>query len=132
LKISSKVEHVKATKTVFFDFLEDLNNYERLMPDQITGWEAEKNRFRFTVPGMTDIGMRLSEVKRYERVILLPDGKAPFDFRLTFRITPGDDNQQTQIEFDADMPAMLSMMAKRPLQNLIDHMISSLRENFQD
>jgi hypothetical protein len=64
--------------------------------------------------------------------VLLPDGKAPFNFSLTFLVTPGDDNQRVQIEFDADMPAMLSIMANRPLQNLIDHMISALRENFQD
>jgi hypothetical protein len=132
LKIFSKPEHIKAGKTALFDFLEDLTNYEQLMPEQITDWKAETDRFRFTVPGMADIGMRLSEVNRYERVVLLQDGKAPFSFSLSFLITPGDEQQQARIEFDADMPAMLSMMAKRPLQNLIDHMISSLHEHFQD
>ena len=131
LRISSKEEQIKAGKMALFDFLGDLTNYEQLMPEQITDWDAEKDRFRFSVPGMTEIGMKLSEVKRYERIVLLPDGKAPFDFSLSFIISTDDDIQRVQIIFDAEMPAMFSMMAKRPLQNLIDHMIGSLNNNFQ-
>ena len=132
MNITSKREKISADKSELFAFLEDLTNYEQLMPDQIADWEAGKDKFRFSVPGMAEIGMKLSEVKRYERVALSSDGKVPFNFSLTFRITPGDESQQAYIEFAGDVPAMLSIMAKKPLQNLIDHMMRSLRLHFQD
>ena len=132
MNITSKQEEITTGKNELFAFLEDLTNYKQLMPDQITDWEAGKERFRFSVPGMAEIGMKLADVKRHERVVLSANGKVPFNFSLTFQITAGDESQQAHIEFAGDVPAMLSMMAKKPLQNLIDHMISSLSQHFRD
>ena len=131
MRLQSKKQTVDAGQERLFDFLEDLTNYKGLMPDQVINWEASKEKFRFTVPGTADIGMRLEDINRYSDLTLVSDGHAPFPFTLKFIIKPRKELQETHIEFEADMPAMLAMMAKRPLQNLIDHMIGQLKSTFQ-
>jgi len=132
LKISSNKELLQVDGDTLFAFLEDMQNYKQLMPEQIANWEATKENCRFTIPGMTDIGMRLEQSNRYTNVKLHSDGKVPFSFKLDFLVNRDDDHHDHEIyiDFDADMPAMIAMMAKNPLQNLINHMISELKKHF--
>jgi len=129
LKISSHTELIFVDEDTLFAFLEDMQNYQHLMPDQIINWEATKENCRFTIPGMTDIGLRLEKSSRYSNVKLLSDGKVPFSFQLDFQIKQLGNDQEVYIDFDADIPAMLAMMAKKPLQNLINHMVSHLKSH---
>lgn len=128
LKISSNKELIHIESGKLFAFLEDMQNYRSLMPDRITDWQAAKDTCRFTIPGMTDIGMKIEQSSRFDKVRIVSDGKNPFTFQLDFQVSEIGQEQQVYIDFDADIPAMLAMMAKNPLQNLINHMVGSLKE----
>lgn len=130
MKISSNKVNVPLDAGSLFDFLEDMQNYKQLMPEQITNWEATRDHCRFTIPGMTDIGMKIMQSTRNSLIHIHSDGKVPFEFDLHFKVKQANDQQEVFIEFDGALSDMLAMMAKRPLQNLIDHMIDQLRNQF--
>jgi len=52
--ISQSIEKV-------YNFLADFNNFEPLMPDQITNWVSDKESCSFTIQGMADIKLTYDE-----------------------------------------------------------------------
>ncbi len=115
-----------------FNFLSNFNNFEKLMPEQVINWNSTEDTCSFTVKGMADIGMRIKEANKFSFIHIASDGKVPFDFNMMCNIEPAENNQsQVQLELKANMNPMLAMMAKRPLQNLINIMVSKLKEHYE-
>jgi carbon monoxide dehydrogenase subunit G len=130
MKISSETVLVNKPMEVVFDFLMDFNNYEKLMPEQVIKWESNEKAGRFTIKDLTEIGMRIDKSDPNRFVQLHSDGKVPFDFTLTFHL---DDNAEgdtlVHAEFDGQVGGMIAMMAKRPLSNLVNHMVEKIQHN---
>ncbi len=53
--IESDKAIVNATAEDIFTFLCDFNNFEQLMPDQVSGWESTEDSCLFTIQGMAKI-----------------------------------------------------------------------------
>ena len=62
-------------------FLSDFNNFQRLMPDQVTNWQSTSDSCSFTIAGMATLGMRIQEKDAHSSIKVVRDGKAPFDFK---------------------------------------------------
>lgn len=127
MKITS--EHIIVNKPAgqVFDFLSDYNNYEKLMPEQVIKWESDERSGRFTIKDMSELGMRIEDAKPGEYVLLHSDGKVPFDFTLKVIIEEkGENLTDVFIEFAGKMSTMIAMMAKRPLTNLVNHMVEQI------
>jgi hypothetical protein len=112
---------VKADPQRVFDFFGNLNNLESLMPEQIINWRSDANSCSFTIKGMTDLSLRTAESQSPKLIRLVPAGKVPFPFELMMKIR-GEVNAEVMFEINADLNPMLAMMAKRPLQNLVEIM----------
>jgi carbon monoxide dehydrogenase subunit G len=130
MKISSETVIVNKPMEVVFDFLMDFNNYEKLMPEQVIKWESNEKSGRFTIKDLTEIGMRIENSEPHNSVQLHSDGKVPFDFTLTFHL---DDNAESDTlihaEFVGQVGGMIAMMAKRPLTNLVNHMVEQIQHH---
>ena len=93
----------------------------KFMPEQISDWEAEKDRCSFKIQGMTSLSLRLEEQIPRQRLRLIPEGKSPFEFELLFHLREtGPNSTDARVEVAADLNPMMAMMAKKPLQNLVD------------
>jgi len=115
-----------------FNFLSNFNNFEKFMPEQIANWQATENSCSFTIQGMADIGMKIQEKIPHTKIIIVPDGKVPFEFELVCSLKNiSSDKTETQLFFNADLNPVLSMMASKPLQNFVNILGEKLKEYFE-
>ncbi len=130
MNIKSELVIVNKPVGQIFDFLTDFNNFEKLMPEQVIKWESDEKSCRFTVKDMAEIGMRIENVEPNKAIFITSDGKVPFDFKLKVDLDEKAENQTAvQIIFDGKVGTMLAMMAKRPLTNLVNHMVEAIQEH---
>ncbi|KAF0129927.1 MAG: hypothetical protein FD155_2171 [Bacteroidetes bacterium] len=129
MNISSNWKEIKGSTGQVYSFVSDLSNMGDLMPEQVVNWKAEKDRCSFTVKGMTSLSLRIEEQIPGKRIRLVPDGKSPFEFELLLHLrekTP--QTSESMVEIAAELNPMMAMMAKRPLQNLVDIIAEKLSQ----
>ena len=106
----------------FFAIVSDMRNIPALLPEQVINVQANEDNLSFTVQGMGSIALRVSQRITYSLVQLVPVGKTPFPFVLSIKIAGLGNNCRVMYEIDAELNPLMAMMAKRPLQNLVDMM----------
>ena len=106
----------------FFAIVSDMRNIPALLPEQVINVKADEDKLAFTVQGMGSIALRVSQRITYSLVQLVPVGKTPFPFVLSIKIAGMGNNCRVMFEIDAELNPLMAMMAKRPLQNLVDMM----------
>ena len=127
LTIESKSVVVNQPDTSVFDFLSDLNNLEKLMPqDRVENWRSTETTCRFAIKNLSTIGMKIKEVQSPSKIVLVSDGKNPFDFSLTIHIQKENSDSQTYFVFDGDVNMFMSTMVKKPLSNFFDQLADNL------
>jgi carbon monoxide dehydrogenase subunit G len=115
-----------------YGFVSDFNNFQKLMPDQVTNWQSTSDSCSFNISGMGALSLRIREKFPETKVVIVPevDTKIPFTFELICRLqTLSEDITNTEFVFDHEMPAMISLMASRPLQNMVEIFAKKLKEN---
>ncbi len=111
-----------------YNFLTDFNNFKTLMPDQITNWESDKDSCSFTIQGMASIKLTFAEKTPHSSIKLKPVGKVPFSFGLNIKLTEQGETTIAQVEVDANINPMMAMIAKRPLENLVNVMAGNIND----
>jgi len=124
---SDKININKPQEDIF-NFLSDFNNFEKLMPEQVTNWKSTNESCSFTIQGMADLAMKMGDRTEFSKVIYVSEGNKPFAFDLNTDIHSNGDNSETQIILNADLNPMLKMMASRPLQNFVNLLVNKLKE----
>ncbi len=116
---SPKVE-VKQSQSEVFNFLEKVENFEKIMPDTIEKFETlEDNAFLFQLKGMPVIKLKLEEAKSPSQVILgATSDKLPFT--LTGHIEAvSDTTSQVHLVFEGEFNSIMAMMIKSPIKKFI-------------
>jgi len=127
-KIKSETVLISKSQETIYSFLSNFNNFQHLMPPQVTDWKSTENNCSFTIQGMASLGMRIKERIPFSKIIIIPEGKVPFNFELHCLFAEKENNQtETQLIFDADMNPMLSMMATKPLTNFVNILVQQLK-----
>jgi carbon monoxide dehydrogenase subunit G len=111
-----------------YSFLTDLNNFKNLMPEQIINWESEKDWCSFTIKGMASVKLTFAEKTPHTSIKLVPVGKVPFSFGLNIKLSDHGDNTVAVVEVDAKINPMMAMIAKRPLENLVNVMAHNIND----
>ncbi len=126
--IESPKKTIDKSPETIFNFLNDVNNYKKLMPDSISKFEIlSDKRFLFALKGMPDIVLELKNSVPYNKVVLgAASDKLPFT--LTANIKELTENSsEAYFEFEGEFNAMMSMMIKGPITKFIQ----TLAENLQ-
>lgn len=117
----------KGNKEVF-DFLTDLKNFERLMPDTIDKFELiNEDRFLFSLKGMPEIVLERKSQTPHSQVVL---GAASEKLPFTLTADIGDVDEKTSevaLSFEGKFNAMMGMMIKKPITNFM----GTLSENLE-
>lgn len=114
-----------------FDFLTNFNNFEKLMPEQVVKWESNEVSGRFTIKDLAEIGMKIESTEEDKLIKISSDGKVPFEFKLLVNLEKKEEDQTAvQIDFDGKVGAMIAMMAKKPLTNLVNHMVEKIKQHY--
>jgi carbon monoxide dehydrogenase subunit G len=131
-RIESDKTLINKSPSEVFSFLSDFNNYKSLMPEQVVDWKSTNEECSFTIKGMASLGMKIKEKKPTSEIIIVKNGKAPFDFELHCVINPSGENQNQcflQLFFDADLNPLLKMMAEKPLKNFLNLLVKKYKIN---
>jgi len=118
---SQYVDNSKSEQELF-SIVSDMRNIPALLPEQAINVQANEDNLSFTVQGMGSIALRVSQRITYSLIQLVPVGKVPFPFVLSIKIAGLGNNCRVMYEVDAELNPLMAMMAKRPLQNLVDLM----------
>jgi len=128
-RIESDKTEVKKSAEEVYNFLSNFNNFEKLMPEQVTNWQSTDDTCSFTISGMASLGMKIVEKTPNTIIKVARDGKAPFDFTLECLLKEKNPNEsEVQLAFDADLNPMLKMMAVKPLTNFLNLLLAKLKE----
>jgi carbon monoxide dehydrogenase subunit G len=113
-----------------FAFLNDMNNFEKLMPDgKIDKWESTENQCEFTLKGMARIGLKKEATSPPNHIKVSSFGKVPFTFDLDINLKEEADHQtEISIVFKGDINPFMKMMVEKPLTNFFNFLVSKAAE----
>ena len=123
---SPKITTPKSAQETF-DFLSDVKNFEKLMPENISKFEVlEEDKFLFALKGMPEIILKKKEVVAPNKIVLGAAG-GKLNFSLKADITEIDDNSsETQLSFEGDFNPMMAMMIKGPITKFIETLVTNI------
>jgi len=111
-----------------FNFLSNIKNFEKLMPENISKFEVlEDDKFLFALKGMPEIVLKKKAEEPYEKIVLGAAG-GKLDFSLTAHIEKVDDHTSgVQLVFEGDFNPMMAMMIKGPITKFIQTLSENLK-----
>ncbi len=123
---SPKVTIDKSAQDVF-DFLSNVENFEKLMPDNISKFEVlGDDKFLFALKGMPEIVLKKKEAIAPNKIVLGAAG-GKLDFSLTGDITEVAGGQsEVKLAFAGDFNPMMAMMIKGPISKFIETLSTSI------
>jgi len=129
-RIESEQVDISKSPEEVFNFLSNFNNFEKLMPEQVTDWVSDSDTCSFNIKGMASLGMAIETRTPNSQIKIKKNGKAPFDFFLTCDIGEGKSGNESTLKlfFDADLNPFLKMMAEKPLTNFLNLLVNRFRE----
>ena len=128
-KLESEKVEVNYSKEVLFNFLSNFNNFQKLMPEQVTNWKSTEDECSFTISGMASIGMKIIEKIPHSEIKIRSNGKVPFHFNLSALINDAGENKSSgQLVFTADLNPMIKMMVEKPLGNFFNLLAKKMKD----
>ncbi|SDX14984.1 hypothetical protein SAMN05444411_103206 [Lutibacter oricola] len=128
MNLESKKTVINKSQKEFFEFLTDLNNFEKIMPENTDKFEVDGDSFLFSLKGMPEIRLVVKEKQEFDKIIL-GAASSKLNFTLTANIIEVTESScEAQLLFEGDFNPMMAMMVKKPLQNFINT-LSSNAEN---
>tara|TARA_B100000809_G_scaffold226256_1_gene237761 strand:+ start:3624 stop:4016 length:393 start_codon:yes stop_codon:yes gene_type:complete len=127
MNLTSKKVTVQKSAEVLCDFLCDVKNFEKLMPDNISKFEVIRdNAFVFALKGMPEIALEVKEVNSPNKVTLgAISDKIPFTLIGNID-TINETSSDVTLQFEGDFNPMMAMMIKGPITKFIETLSSKL------
>ena len=117
----------KPVKDVY-NFLADLNNHQKLMPENIYSWSSTADEARFTIQNMAKLALKVSERVENSSVQIISAEEAPFSVDLKWMVIDAENGTtQAKLMITAELNMMMKMLASGPLQKLTDHQTLTLK-----
>ncbi|MEM9141979.1 MAG: SRPBCC family protein [Bacteroidota bacterium] len=115
-----------------FDFLMDLGNFERLMPDTIAKFELiNEDRFLFALKGMPEIVLQRKSQDPHSQIVLgAASDKLPFTLTTDIAQEP-ENSSEIRLHFQGEFNAMMGMMIKSPITNFMGTLMDNLKKELE-
>ena len=127
-KIESSERIINQSVDKVYNFLSNFNNFEGLMPEKVSDWTSTEDSCYFSIMGIASLGMRIVEKKPTNLIKMVDDGKVPFKFDFVVRISESEKNSIVKLTFDAELNAMLKMVAVGPLKDFLEKLLDHLEK----
>lgn len=110
-----------------FEFLNELSNFEQLMPENIDKFEVlNENRFLFALKGMPEIVLEKKEQSSPNKMVLgAASEKLPFTLSADI-VSLSNNQSEVQLSFSGEFNAMMAMMIKNPITNFMNTLSTNL------
>ncbi len=123
---SPKIKIEKSAEKIF-NSLNDIKNFETLMPESIAKFEVTSDdSFIFALKGMPEIKLQKKSQTPFSQVVLgAASDKLPFT--LTGNIIELDANScEVQLDFEGSFNPMMAMMVKGPIGKFIEALSTNM------
>jgi carbon monoxide dehydrogenase subunit G len=122
---SPKVSVAKSAEYLF-NALNDVKNFEKLMPENIAKFEViDENCFEFGLKGMPEIKL-VKKGGTPNSQIVLGAASSKIPFTLTANLTEANDSTDVQLVFEGEFNPMMAMMIKGPITKFIETLAENM------
>ena len=110
-----------------FNFLSDIKNFEKLMPENISKFEVlDTDKFLFALKGMPEIVLKKKEATPNSKIVLGAAG-GKLDFALIANVLEIEANKSEVIlNFSGEFNAMMAMMIKGPISKFLETLAKNI------
>ena len=127
MNLESPKVNVAKSAEYLFNALNDVKNFEKLMPENIAKFEViDENCFEFGLKGMPEIKL-VKKGGTPNSQIVLGAASSKLPFTLTANLTEVNDSTDVQLTFEGEFNPMMAMMIKGPITKFIE----TLAENME-
>ncbi len=131
-KFESKRVIVNAPCEKVFEFLADFNNFEELMPDEVSNWEATSDSCCFKIEGIGNLSMRIASKTPCKQIHIVSDNDNPVDYTLDcYFYNYGKEQCEVELVFNAELSSFIKMIASNPLQNFVNMLTDKIKELYE-
>ena len=122
---SPKVNVAKSTEYLF-NALNDVKNFEKLMPENIAKFEViDENCFEFGLKGMPEIKL-VKKGGTPNSQVVLGAASSKLAFTLTANLSEVNDTTDVKLDFEGDFNPMMAMMIKGPITKFIETLAQNM------
>ena len=127
MTIDTPKTQVNRSAEDLYNFLADVKNFEKLMPESISKFEVlEEEKFLFALQGMPEIVLKVKEKQPYEKIVLgAASDKLPFTLTANI-IEAGEGSCEADLVFEGEFNAMMGMMIKGPITSFINTLTENM------
>jgi hypothetical protein len=123
LQIERVAEVSGRSQQEIYEFLRDMRNWEKLMPEgKVSKWRAEKDFCFFNLNNMADLELHLQEEDAPHSMRVANPEPKPFPISLKLTVEDGT----ARLNFEGEMNFFLQTVAEKPLGNLFGIMCDQL------
>ena len=123
---SPKVTVPKSAQELF-DLLSNVQNFEKLMPENIAKFEViGDDAFIFGLKGMPEIKLKMKEKVAPNKIVLgAASDKLPFTLVANINAIT-DNSSDVKLDFEGDFNPMMAMMIKGPIGKFIETLATNM------
>lgn len=129
MKVSGKKIHVQAKDSEVFAKLCNCNNFGKFLPEQIKDWESTADYCKFSIPGVATLMLNIQEKVEFSKVVFAASNDKHIPVNITLNLAGQGDGTDVNAEIEAEVPAFLSGMVQKPLQNLVDMIADKIKND---
>ena len=129
MNLESPKVNVAKSAEYLFNALNDVKNFEKLMPENIAKFEViGDDAFIFGLKGMPEIKLKMKEKVAPNKVVLgAASDKLPFTLIANIDAV-SDNSSAVKLDFAGDFNPMMAMMIKGPIGKFIETLASNMNK----
>ena len=126
MNLESPKVNVAKSAEYLFNALNDVKNFEKLMPENIAKFEViDENCFEFGLKGMPEIKL-VKKGGTPNSQIVLGAASSKLPFTLTANLIEVNDTTDVQLVFEGEFNPMMAMMIKGPISKSIETLAENM------
>lgn len=126
MNLESPKVNVAKSAEYLFNALNDVKNFEKLMPENIAKFEViDENCFEFGLKGMPEIKL-VKKGGTPNSQIVLGAASSKLPFTLTANLTEVNNSTDVQLAFEGEFNPMMAMMIKGPITKFIETLAENM------
>ncbi len=126
MNLESPKVNVAKSAEYLFNALNDVKNFEKLMPENIAKFEViDENCFEFGLKGMPEIKL-VKKGGTPNSQIVLGAASSKLPFTLTANLTEANETTDVQLTFEGEFNPMMAMMIKGPITKFIETLAENM------
>lgn len=126
MNITSNEVRINAKDEIIFQLLSNCNNFKQYVPE-IKNWESTENSCAFTVQGVGDVQMNITEKNEFSSVVFDVKNKQIKSLSIVFAIKNQENTSILSGHSTIDIPIFIAQMIKPSLQKFLNLMMERIK-----